>query len=161
MDFADVHSCSVGRDRPLNFGTNQRNMKRSIILCALLAVVTVSQAIPRARTAASAPAAAQSGSVPAASSEQYRTMVTTYCAGCHNSTAKMGGLALDTKNLDAAPNDAATWEKAVRKLRGRLMPPPGAKQPEQKQSMRSWVSSNRSWTATQPCRKRATCRFSG
>jgi len=28
---------------------------------------------------------------------------------------------------------AATWEKAVRKLRGRLMPPPGSKQPEQKE----------------------------
>ena len=27
----------------------------------------------------------------------------------------------------------AIWEKAVRKLRGRLMPPPGAKQPEQKE----------------------------
>ena len=60
-------------------------------------------------------------------------MVTTYCAGCHSSQAKMGGLALDTLNLDAVGNDAAIWEKAVRKLRGRLMPPPGAKQPEQKE----------------------------
>ena len=45
----------------------------------------------------------------------------------------MGGLALDTLSLDAVGKDAATWEKAVRKLRGRLMPPPGAKQPEQKE----------------------------
>ena len=59
-------------------------------------------------------------------------MITTYCAGCHSSTAKMGGLALDAMNLDAVQNDAAIWEKALRKLRGRLMPPPGAKQPEQK-----------------------------
>jgi len=44
----------------------------------------------------------------------------------------MGGLVLDTLNLDSVPKDAAIWEKAVRKLRGRLMPPPGAKQPEQK-----------------------------
>jgi hypothetical protein len=39
---------------------------------------------------------------------------------------------LDNLNVDAVANDAAIWEKAVRKLRGRLMPPPGAKQPEQK-----------------------------
>ncbi len=45
----------------------------------------------------------------------------------------MGGLALDNLNVDAVANDAAIWEKAVRKLRGRLMPPPGAKQPEQKE----------------------------
>jgi len=45
----------------------------------------------------------------------------------------MGGLALDTLSVDAVTKDAATWEKAVRKLRGRLMPPPGAKQPEQKE----------------------------
>jgi hypothetical protein len=45
----------------------------------------------------------------------------------------MGGLALDNLSVDAVANDAAIWEKAVRKLRGRLMPPPGSKQPEQKE----------------------------
>ena len=58
-------------------------------------------------------------------------MVTTYCAGCHSSQAKAGGLALDTLSLDAVGKDAQIWEKAVRKLRGGLMPPPGAKQPDQ------------------------------
>ena len=43
----------------------------------------------------------------------------------------MGGLALDTLSLDAVGKDAQIWEKAVRKLRGRLMPPPGARQPDQ------------------------------
>ena len=32
----------------------------------------------------------------------------------------MGGLALDTLSLDAVGKDAQIWEKAVRKLRGRL-----------------------------------------
>ncbi len=104
-------------------------MKRSIVFCSLLAAVTVSQAVPQARTASVA-AAAQSG---LASSEPYHAMVTTYCAGCHNSRAKIGGLDLGALNLDDVSNDAATWEKAVRKLRGRLMPPPGAKQPEQQE----------------------------
>jgi hypothetical protein len=36
-------------------------------------------------------------------------------------------------NFDAVANDAPVWEKVVRKLRGRLMPPPGAKQPSQQE----------------------------
>jgi mono/diheme cytochrome c family protein len=104
-------------------------MKRSIILCAVLALITVSQAVPQTRIAAQTPV--QTNASVANSSEQYRTMVTTYCAGCHSSQAKMGGLTLDTLSLDAVGKDAQIWEKAVRKLRGRLMPPPGAKQPDQ------------------------------
>jgi len=106
-------------------------MKRSIILCVAFVLITVSQAVPQTRIAAQTPV--QSPVTAANSSEQYRTMVATYCATCHSSQAKMGGLALDTLSLDAVGKDAATWEKAVRKLRGRLMPPPGAKQPEQKE----------------------------
>ena len=59
-------------------------------------------------------------------------MLTTYCYSCHNTRAKMGGLALQGLDIQAAGADAETWEKAVRKLRGRLMPPPGSPQPEQK-----------------------------
>src|SRR3954470_6082642 len=108
-------------------------MKRSILLFTLLAVVTVTQAVPQAPSGNPRPAPAASTTVPGGYSvDQSKTMVTTYCATCHSSTAKMGGLALDTLNLDTVPKDAVIWEKAVRKLRGRLMPPPGAKQPEQK-----------------------------
>jgi mono/diheme cytochrome c family protein len=106
-------------------------MKRSIIFCAALAVITVSQAVPQTRVAAQTPV--QTAASTANSSEQYRTMVTTYCAGCHSSSAKAGGLALDTLSLDSVGKDAEVWEKAVRKLRGRLMPPPGSKQPDQKE----------------------------
>jgi hypothetical protein len=35
-------------------------------------------------------------------------------------------------NVQAPVEHPAVWEKAIRKLRGRLMPPPGARQPEQK-----------------------------
>jgi hypothetical protein len=44
----------------------------------------------------------------------------------------MGGLALEGLDLQAAAENAEIWEKAVRKLRGRLMPPPGNPQPAQK-----------------------------
>jgi hypothetical protein len=58
-------------------------------------------------------------------------MVNKYCVECHNSTDWAGKLALDT--LDhreaAIPAEAETWEKVVLRMRGRLMPPPGAPRP--------------------------------
>src|ERR1700677_1005017 len=67
--------------------------------------------------------------------DEYHAMLSTYCFTCHNSRAKMGGLALDSLDLQSAAavgSDARTWEKALRKLRGHLMPPPGNPQPSQK-----------------------------
>src|SRR5213595_2513404 len=63
---------------------------------------------------------------------QHQAMLNTYCIGCHNSRAKIGGLALDGLDLQAAADSAEIWEKALRKLRGHLMPPPGSPQPPQK-----------------------------
>ena len=65
--------------------------------------------------------------------EQARKTLDTYCVGCHNSRAKAGGVALDTVNLDAVQQDADVWEAALRKLRGRQMPPPGSRQPDQRE----------------------------
>jgi hypothetical protein len=59
-------------------------------------------------------------------------MLNTYCVGCHNTRMKTGGLALDGLDLKSAADDAQIWEKALRKLRGHLMPPPGSPQPPQK-----------------------------
>jgi hypothetical protein len=59
-------------------------------------------------------------------------MLATYCFTCHSTRAKIGGLALDGLDLGAAADDARIWEKALRKLRGHLMPPPGTPQPPQK-----------------------------
>ena len=63
---------------------------------------------------------------------RYHAMLTTYCFTCHNTRAKIGGLALEGLDLGAAADDARIWEKALRKLRGHLMPPPGNPQPPQK-----------------------------
>jgi mono/diheme cytochrome c family protein len=63
--------------------------------------------------------------------EAHRKMLNTYCLGCHNSKIKVGGLALDGLNLQSPVANAETWEKALKKLRGRLMPPPGSPQPSQ------------------------------
>jgi len=76
-----------------------------------------------------------------ADADQYHAMLATYCFTCHNSRAKIGGLALDNLDLQAAADDARTWEKALRKLRGHLMPPPGNPQPPPKdvESFVAWM----------------------
>jgi hypothetical protein len=59
-------------------------------------------------------------------------MLNTYCVGCHNARLKTGGLVLEGLSTQQVAADAATWEKVLKKLRGRLMPPPGLPQPPQK-----------------------------
>jgi hypothetical protein len=73
--------------------------------------------------------------------DQYQAMLTTYCFTCHSTRAKIGGLALDSLDLQSASSDAPTWEKVLRKLRGNLMPPPGSPKPPQKDvdSFTAWM----------------------
>ncbi|HYR90983.1 MAG TPA: DUF1592 domain-containing protein [Terriglobia bacterium] len=66
-------------------------------------------------------------------------VIQNYCFGCHNSKARVGGLAFDSMSPDRISEDAQTWEAAIRKLRGGLMPPPGAKRPD-KQSVAELIS---------------------
>lgn len=56
----------------------------------------------------------------------------TYCQGCHNNRAKTGGVSFEGVTAASLAQDPELFEKAVRKLRGRVMPPPGAKQPDGK-----------------------------
>ena len=65
--------------------------------------------------------------------EQPRQTLDTYCVGCHNARAKAGGVALDVLSLEDVHANADVWEAALRKLRGRQMPPPGSRQPEQRE----------------------------
>src|SRR5262245_45646056 len=68
--------------------------------------------------------------------DQHRAMLNTYCVTCHNTRMKTGGVALDGEVLDrlnqSAGDGAQRWDKALRKLRGNQMPPPGSPQPPQK-----------------------------
>src|SRR5437588_11522066 len=60
-----------------------------------------------------------------------RSMLDTYCVGCHSAAGRAGGVAFAGMPLDDIGKNAEIWEKAVRKLSGRLMPPPGSRQPDQ------------------------------
>jgi hypothetical protein len=61
----------------------------------------------------------------------HRALVTRYCVSCHNDRLKSGGLALHeviTQDVDQHPE---VWEKVVRKLRVRQMPPVGMPRPDE------------------------------
>ena len=116
-------------------------MKRVFFLTAAIAWVIASSAVSRTE-AVGQRSAAQIGAaqtVVAATPGSHQAMLTTYCYSCHSTRLKTGGLALQGLNIQAAGADAEVWEKAVRKLRGRLMPPPGSPQPDQ-QDIDSFVA---------------------
>jgi Protein of unknown function (DUF1592)/Protein of unknown function (DUF1588)/Protein of unknown function (DUF1587)/Protein of unknown function (DUF1585)/Protein of unknown function (DUF1595)/Cytochrome C oxidase, cbb3-type, subunit III len=67
---------------------------------------------------------------PGLSREPHAELVENYCLSCHDTDHKKGGLALDAI-LDAGVGDHPdVWEKVVRKLRARQMPPIGKERPE-------------------------------
>jgi hypothetical protein len=59
-----------------------------------------------------------------------RTLIDSYCVACHNQRVKTAGIAFDAADLSDVSKDADLWEKALRKLRGGMMPPPGARRPD-------------------------------
>jgi Protein of unknown function (DUF1592)/Protein of unknown function (DUF1588)/Protein of unknown function (DUF1587)/Protein of unknown function (DUF1585)/Protein of unknown function (DUF1595) len=59
-----------------------------------------------------------------------RDVIATYCTSCHNQRLRTAGLTLDSINVDDVAGSAEIWEKVVRKVRGGLMPPAGARQPD-------------------------------
>jgi mono/diheme cytochrome c family protein len=95
-------------------------MKRLTLIVLALAFLT---AHPSAQTQTTAPAIDRASPV--------RSMLDTYCVGCHSATGRAGGIAFAGIQLDDIGANADIWEKAVRKLRGRQMPPPGSRQPSQ------------------------------
>jgi hypothetical protein len=57
-------------------------------------------------------------------------LIDQYCMGCHSDRVKSGGLALSELDLSAVDQHADIAEKVIRKLRGGLMPPAGARRPD-------------------------------
>jgi mono/diheme cytochrome c family protein len=58
------------------------------------------------------------------------TTLRQYCVSCHNPTLKTAGLVLDPDAVAQAGNNAEMWEKVVRQLRSKTMPPPGMPRPD-------------------------------
>ena len=59
-----------------------------------------------------------------------RKVLDQYCVTCHNGRLKTGGLALSDLDIEHVYKSADVWEKVVRKLRARYMPPMGRPRPD-------------------------------
>src|SRR5262245_29236244 len=96
-------------------------MKRSLVTLIVMSSVCLPLAVP----------AAQQPVAPAASG--HAAVVSKYCVTCHNDRSRTGGLSLEHADLTDVPKSAETWEKAIRKVRVGMMPPPGMPRPPRAQ----------------------------
>src|SRR5690242_14183025 len=83
---------------------------------------------------------------------KYRAMLDKYCVGCHNertATPSEDPINLKTASFDDLVGSAATWERVIRKLSVRAMPPPGMPRPPEAEyaSFTNWLaaSMDRAW----------------
>jgi hypothetical protein len=61
-----------------------------------------------------------------------RALINRYCVGCHNDKLKTAGLVLNTVSVEHVDQNPEVWEKVVRKLRARYMPPYGLPRPDER-----------------------------
>jgi hypothetical protein len=89
-------------------------------------VCGVSLVLPFVFVALSFSASAGEDTSPAAAKN---ALVNQYCVGCHNQKLKTAGLWLEGRDLNKADKDADVWEKVLRKLEAKEMPPAGMPRP--------------------------------
>ena len=94
-------------------------MLRTVAACAVGFVVAL------------VPLRAQPTRVPEASgTAQVRAVLDRYCVTCHNGQLRTTGLMLDAMDVEHVSEHAEAWEKVVRKLRARAMPPASRPRPD-------------------------------
>jgi len=117
--------------------------KRPTVVLSLAAVVLVAS-LTGVFTAAQAPPAPQASQASAAQepgpripdpgsripSQGQLATLQQYCVSCHNDRSKVAGVSFQGLTPESIGQRSEVFEKAVRKMRGRVMPPPGARQPE-------------------------------
>jgi mono/diheme cytochrome c family protein len=116
------------------------------------------QATQPAAPAPARPRAAQAVAAAAApnpaDAARHKAMLKQYCVGCHNERNPLPAndpLKLDSANLDDVLADAKTWERVLRKLSVRAMPPQGMPHPTEAEmaGFTTWLSGSldRGWAA--------------
>ncbi|HEY6507876.1 MAG TPA: DUF1587 domain-containing protein, partial [Vicinamibacterales bacterium] len=109
--------------------------------------------LPRAQAAPAQVVSAQASTAPtAAETAKHQAWITKYCVGCHNTRTPQP--ATEPVNLEVAkladlPANAVTWERVLRKLGHRAMPPQGMPHPAEAEyaAFTAYLSSSldRSW----------------
>src|SRR3954451_5831934 len=72
-----------------------------------------------------------SQAAPPAAAAPYARAIDQYCVSCHSYRLKTGGLSLEGLDAAQAGSNPELWEKVVRKLQARSMPPQGVRRPDE------------------------------
>jgi mono/diheme cytochrome c family protein len=128
----------------------QEGMARKVVIAATSVVfgigaLLVAQTGSGTRTAPSAGSASEDAA-------KYRSLVNKYCVSCHNArTANPaeGPINLEGAGFDDLASHAGTWERVLRKLSVRAMPPPGMPRPAEAEyaGFTGWLAASldRAW----------------
>ncbi len=107
---------------------------------------------PAPKAARLRPVHATSSGDPAVDAAKYRAWLNQHCVACHNSrtaTPATDPVNLESASVDDVLHDAATWERVLRKLGVRAMPPQGRPHPPEAEyvAFTSWLadSLDRAW----------------
>jgi len=63
--------------------------------------------------------------------EEVNEVIDQYCTRCHSEQRQRGGLVLEGFDVELAPTHAPIAERMIKKLRAGMMPPSGARRPEE------------------------------
>jgi mono/diheme cytochrome c family protein len=128
-----------------------RSTARKIGITASLAVFGIGASLV-AQTASRQTSAAPPASSASADAAKYRALVNKYCVSCHNArTANpaQGPVNLEGAGFDDLLGHAGTWERVLRKLSVRAMPPPGTPRPTEAEyaGFTGWLATSldRAW----------------
>jgi len=122
-------------------------MNRLLALGATIWVCSLGLSAQTRSARASAQPAREADAAPATAT------VKQYCVSCHSERGKAGGLSLADYDVASAPEHADTSEKIIRKLRGSMMPPAGARRPAESalQDLRREIETRMDrWAAANP-----------
>jgi mono/diheme cytochrome c family protein len=140
-----------------------KNILRAAVLASALTTTLLvvkggepssAEAVPQAASQPVQPPARPAAAQAAArgEAERHRTFLKQYCVGCHNSRVlqpENDPVNLESASLDDLVPHAATWERVLRKLAVRAMPPQGMPRPAEAEfaAFSSWLahSLDRAW----------------
>jgi hypothetical protein len=107
------------------------------VLCATLGAIPATRADAQASNEGRSDFAA-----PGRYDEQIRPLFAKYCFECHVGDLAQAGVTLDVyREADAKTRDRAIWQKVMRQLQGKVMPPEDAAQPtaEERARLVAWI----------------------
>ena len=112
-------------------GSRRRLVGNCLLVTLTSGTVLLAGAPAQVPSTASAPVPAVRGPLSAAPAQsaspsarpQYAEALQRYCMTCHNTRLRTAGLSLDGLDPSNPSAHAEVWEKVVRKLRSRTMPP--------------------------------------